>query len=128
MSGSYLLDTNIVIAFYGEDPNVLKKIANPKIYVPSVVIGELWYGAEKSKNKASNQSRILDLIKEVTVLPVTVDTSKHYAVVKNQLREQGKPVPENDIWIAAIAIEYDITLITRDKHFNNISGIKLEVW
>ena len=128
MSGSYLLDTNIIIAFYDKDPKVLEQIANPKIYVPSVVIGELLYGAEKSKKKSSNQNRIFDLVKEVTVLPVTADTSEHYAVIKNQLREQGKPIPENDIWIAAIAMEYDITLATRDKHFNNIDKIKLEAW
>jgi len=128
MDGSYLLDTNIVIAFYDGHPNVLKQMANPKIYVPSIVIGELWYGSEKSKKKSANQSKILDFIREVTVLPVSVDTSKQYAGIKNHLKEQGRPIPENDIWIAAVALEYDITLVTRDKHFHNVKGIKIEAW
>ena len=68
------------------------------------------------------------MIEEVTVLPITEDTSRHYAVIKNHLREQGKPIPENDIWIASIAKEYDIMLVTRDKHFDNINGIKLIAW
>ena len=57
MSGSCLLDTNIIIAFYDQDPNVLENIAEGKIYVPSVVIGELWFGAEKSSKKSSNQNK-----------------------------------------------------------------------
>lgn len=128
MSGSCLLDTNIVIAFYDQDPYVLEKIMEGKIYIPSIVIGELYFGAEKSSKKLSNQKQIDALINEVIVLPVTEETSRHYGWIKNQLKQKGKPIPENDIWIAAIAREYDVILITRDQHFSNIEGIKTEAW
>lgn len=128
MNGNFLLDTNIIIAFYSRDPIVLKKIVEGKIYIPSIVIGELWFGAEKSIKKSTNQKQIETLAEQVTILPVTEETSKHYGVIKNQLKQKGKPIPENDIWIAAIASEYDITLVTRDQHFANIDMIKAEAW
>jgi tRNA(fMet)-specific endonuclease VapC len=128
MSGSYLLDTNIIIAFYGQDPKVLKRIAQDKIYVPAVVVGELWFGAEKSSKKSSNQKQIEALIDQVIILPVTEETSKHYGIIKNQLKQKGNPIPENDIWIAATAREYNIILVTRDHHFSNIEEVKIETW
>ena len=128
MNGSYLLDTNIIIAFYDQDPNVLKKITQAKIYVPSIVIGELWFGAEKSGRKQSNQQQIEALVERVSVLPVTHATSKHYGVIKNALKQKGRPIPENDIWIAAVAQEYELTLVTRDHHFSHVPSAKLVAW
>lgn len=83
MSGNRLLDTNIVIAFFKEDPDLLKEIAHSKIYIPSIVIGELRFGAGKSIQKKSNQARLDELIKEVIVLPVTLETAQYYGEVKN---------------------------------------------
>ncbi len=128
MGGSHLLDTNIIIAFYDRDPKVLNRITRHKIYIPSIVIGELWFGAEKSANKLSNQKQIEALIDHVTILPITEETSKHYGTIKNELKQKGKPIPENDIWISAIAREFSIVLVTRDQHFSNISDIRIETW
>ena len=128
MSGSYLLDTNIVIAFYEGEPKLVKKIAGSEIYLPYVVIGELRCGAEKSGRKSSNQKQIDALVEQVTVLPGSATTAKHYGVIKSQLKKKGRPIPENDIWIAAIAKEYDLILVTRDDHFSHIEGIKQEAW
>ena len=58
MSGNFLWDTNIAIAFYDQDPRILKRVADAKIYVPSIVIGELWFGAEKSKKKDRKSTRL----------------------------------------------------------------------
>lgn len=128
MSGNYLLDTNILIAFFKQDPKVLKEISRKSIYVPSVVIGELWYGSAKSLKKESNQKQISSLVEEVTILPITTETAKHYGTVKNELKQKGTPIPENDIWISAVAKEYDMTLITRDGHFAHIESIKISKW
>jgi len=128
MSGKSLLDTNIVIAFFDGDDQVLDKIADTQIYIPSPVVGELRFGAEKSKKKSSNQKQIDLLLSEVTILPVTETTATYYGKIKNLLKQKGKPIPENDIWIAAIAKEYDLFLVTRDAHFSNIEDLKLLVW
>ena len=57
-----------------------------------------------------------------------LDTSRHYAIVKSYLKSKGTPIPENDIWIAALAKQHRLTLVTRDKHFNNIHELLLESW
>ena len=51
-----------------------------------------------------------------------------YAVIKNSLHEKGQPIPENDIWIAAIALQHDITLVTRDVHFRQVDYLRTDTW
>jgi tRNA(fMet)-specific endonuclease VapC len=62
------------------------------------------------------------------VLPLNADTAKRYGEIKNLLRTKGRPIPENDLWIAAIAQQYDLTLVTRDPHFKSVEKLKIEVW
>jgi len=62
------------------------------------------------------------------VLACDTETAREYGQIKNSLRAKGKPIPENDIWIAAIAIQYDLTLVTRDGHFTEIEGLATETW
>jgi tRNA(fMet)-specific endonuclease VapC len=57
-----------------------------------------------------------------------MNTARSYGKIKNQLKVKGSPIPENDIWIAALADQYQLLLITRDKHFNNIEAISIETW
>lgn len=130
MSGNrILLDTNIVIALLNNDTSVVKKLSRDFIiFIPAIVLGELYYGAESSKNKAANMKSIDTLTSAVTILPCNEDVAKNYGKLKSQLKKQGNPIPENDVWIAAIAICFDLTLITRDKHFNLVKDVKKENW
>ena len=61
----------------------------------------------------------------MTVLPCDRDTARYYGLIKNQLRQQGKPIPENDIWVAATAQQHNLCLISRDKHFTQIEDLSL---
>jgi len=129
MSGKYLLDTNIVIAIFAEDPSVQKHIAMAReIFIPSTVIGELFFGAFKSSRPKENSTRIENFAAVNTVLVCGIGTSREYGRIKHLLLKKGCPVPENDIWIAALAIEHDLPLVTRDEHFKNISVLKRTVW
>ncbi len=62
------------------------------------------------------------------ILSCDAGTAFYYGRVKEELREKGKPIPENDIWVAAIALQYDLTLITRDEHFKEIAELSIESW
>lgn len=62
------------------------------------------------------------------VLGCDAETARRYGEVKNGLRQKGRPIPENDIWIAAIALQYDLTLVARDVHFGEVDGLKVEAW
>jgi len=129
MSGKYLLDTNIVIALFADETSVKDHLAETgEIYVPSIVIGELYYGAHKSSRAKDNLARIDDFAASNVVLGCDAETARHYGEVKNSLRLKGRPVPENDIWIAAIAVQHDFTVVSRDTHFSEVESLKVEVW
>ena len=129
MSGKYLLDTNIVIALFAEDHSVQKHMAKAgEIFIPATVIGELFFGAFKSGRPKVNTARIENFAVYNTVLACDIGTSRKYGHIKNLLHKKGHPIPENDIWIAALAIEHDLTLISRDEHFKEIAELKRAVW
>lgn len=129
MNGNFILDTNIVIAFFGNDATVATKIASATgIYLPVVVIGELYYGAFNSSKPEQNSLKIDEFTKAVTVLNCDKDTGKLYGIIKKELKEKGKPIPENDIWIIALAKQHNIEIVSRDIHFKNVENLKLTTW
>lgn len=129
MSGKLLLDTNIIIALMANEKSVLEKLANAKnIFVPIIAIGELFYGAFKSKRVEENLAWLEEFVSESEVILCDASTAKYYGNIKNSLRVKGRPIPENDIWIAAIAQQHGLTLVTRDLHFKEISDLLLEIW
>lgn len=129
MSGNYILDTNIVIALFLQEKKVLEKIKySQAIFIPAIVIGELCYGAYNSTKIKKNLTEIDNLSKDVMVLNCTADTAKLYGQIKSKLKIAGKPIPENDIWIAALSLQYEIPLVSRDNHFQNIEGLKVITW
>ena len=90
--------------------------------------GELYYGAFKSARTENNIARIDEFAADNTVLLCDTATAQQYGFIKNQLRANGKPIPENDIWIAAIAKQYQLRLVTRDNHFQHIDELAIEQW
>jgi tRNA(fMet)-specific endonuclease VapC len=129
MSGRYLLDTNIIIALFANDTIVNNHLANAEeIFIPSVAIGELFYGARKSGRSQGNLERIEEFIARNTVIGCDVETSRQYGEIKNKLRLKGRPLPENDIWIASVAIQYNLILVTRDAHFQEVENLQTEAW
>lgn len=129
MSGKYLLDTNIVIALFADDTSIKENLVKAEeIFLPSVVIGELYYGAHKSARAKENFARIDEFASSNIILGCDVDTARAYGEIKNGLRVKGRPLPENDIWIAAIAIQHNLMLVSRDGHFSEIENLKVIAW
>ena len=129
MNGEYLLDTNIVIALYADNAAVKENLAKAdRVFVPSIVIGELYFGAQKSGRVKENLERIGELVASSVILGCDGETARQYGEIKNALRIKGHPIPENDIWIAAIARQHDLTLATRDAHFNEIENLNVTTW
>jgi tRNA(fMet)-specific endonuclease VapC len=129
VSGSYLLDTNIVIAFFSGEAAVIDQFAQAdEILLPSIVLGELVFGARKSGRATENLARIEDFSRQVVVLDCDSDTARQYGTIKNALRLKGRPIPDNDIWIAAMARQHHLTLITRDIHFAEVDDLLSQTW
>jgi tRNA(fMet)-specific endonuclease VapC len=129
MSGRYLLDANIVIALFREDAEVVHRVDEAdEVFVPVVAVGELIYGARKSGRPDENLSRVRDFHEAVTVLPIGTNTAERYGEIKDVLRSKGRPIPDNDIWIGALALQHGLTLVSRDEHFGEIEGLDLQKW
>ncbi|MEB3217812.1 MAG: type II toxin-antitoxin system VapC family toxin [Nostocales cyanobacterium 94392] len=129
MSGRYLLDTNIIIALFANEASVKSNLAQAnEVFIPSVVVGELCYGARKSGRVVANLARVDELVTNSTILGCDVETARRYGEIKNKLRLKGCPLPENDVWIAALAQQYDLILVTRDAHFQEVENLQTVMW
>jgi tRNA(fMet)-specific endonuclease VapC len=124
-----LLDTNIISALLKGDTLVADQIDNAsEVYISSIVIGELFYGAEYSVKIEQNIANIKQLIATYNILNIDDETAMVYGKIKADLRKKGTPIPENDIWIASAAVQHKLKLSTRDKHFHQITGLKTLAW
>lgn len=122
-----LLDTNAYTAFMLGEAEVIEVVAHAeRLYLNSVVLGELLggfaAGTREPKNRAE-LARFLDSPR-VEVLPITAQTADSYALVYASLRRRGQPIPTNDLWIAASALEHGAGLLTRDAHFAQIDSLR----
>lgn len=128
-SGRYLLDTNITIAFFAGDPVVQEKVrAAEYIAVAPPIIGELCFGAQKSNKVTENLRKIDILVQQSLVFSCDLETAQWYGIIKNQLQKKGRPIPNNDIWIAAVAMQHELILVTRDSHFDEVESLQTERW
>ncbi|WP_245952707.1 type II toxin-antitoxin system VapC family toxin [Pedobacter cryoconitis] len=128
-SSNFLLDTNIISALFKGEKTIADRIDNAdEVYIPVIVLGELYYGARYSTNVQKNIDNINRLVQTYEVLNSNQETASIYGEIKASLRKKGKPIPENDIWIATIAKQYQLTLVTRDRHFNEIDALLTAKW
>lgn len=126
---SILLDTSAYSSFMRGHELIKKRIQESEdIYINPVIIGELKAGFIKGSKKEINLRELEEFIgsPRVSIITIDEDTSERYAVILNTLWETGKPIPTNDIWIAASAMQYGLHLITTDAHFNYVTQIIVE--
>ena len=123
---SITLDTNAFIHFcHGEQHEFEHIEKSDIILVPTIVIGELAYGYLNSKKQEDNFKTLQLFLNQVQVSVLDIDeqVAREFGNIKFKLKKSGNPIPTNDIWIAALAITNNSTLISRDKHFNKIEGL-----
>jgi tRNA(fMet)-specific endonuclease VapC len=112
-----------------EDPAVTERVTEAaEVFASSIVIGELYYGARKSTRVESNVQIVHQFAAANRVLGCDSTTAQHYGEIKNSLRQKGRPIPENDIWIAATAKQHDLTVASRDNHFDYVDGLSIAHW
>lgn len=123
------LDTNALSDFAaGSDALGEALLPFRSLALPITVLGEYRYGLLGSKKKMRLDQWLEELLSEVRVLDATSRTSRVYAQVRQQLRTAGTPIPENDVWIAATAMEHGLPLATRDRHFRVVKGLEIVGW
>jgi tRNA(fMet)-specific endonuclease VapC len=128
-TGRVLLDTNILIALLAEEALVVRHVQEADaVYVPAIALGELFYGARKSTRAAANVRRVSALAAASAVLACDAATAAAYGEIKAELRARGTPIPENDLWIAALARHHRLTLVSRDAHFAGVPDLEVVAW
>jgi tRNA(fMet)-specific endonuclease VapC len=128
-NGSYLLDTNVVIALMRGDVAARDLISRAEaVYLPIPVVGELYYGAFRSAQVDKNIQQIDQLIETYTLLRVDEQAAKVYGRLRQELATAGRPIPDNDLWIASIAQRFGLTVVTRDAHFDAIGSLNAVRW
>ncbi|HAS83269.1 MAG TPA: VapC toxin family PIN domain ribonuclease [Verrucomicrobia bacterium] len=122
----FVIDTNIYSAFKSNHPAVVARFREAEeIVVCSIVHGELLAGFKCGNREQNNTSELEAFLDRPRVSYVTTDasTAEFYAEIFKRLRAKGSPIPTNDIWIAASAMQHGLAVYTRDNHFDCISGL-----
>ena len=124
----FALDTNAAIAVMKFDQSIRRLLSKGDVFISMIALGELYYGAYNSQRLAENMSDINRLIRNIEILPINIATTQYYGQIRAQLKQIGRPIPVNDIWIEACAMQFDLELVTRDGHFKHVSGLKTVTW
>jgi len=127
MSGNKLaLDTNVAIAWLRGGSEIAARLHSfTTFYLPSIVLGELLFGAINSDRAVDNIAPVERLAERCTVLPAGAQAARLYAELRLAQKQRGRPIPENDLWIAALCVEHDLPLATWDQHFQGINRLRL---
>ena len=126
-----MLDTNIYCDFAEGLPDAVDAIAayGQSILIPSVVLGELFFGFMKGSRQQFNEKKLRQIVSrlKIEIIDVNADVARKYAMIYLSLQKRGIKIPINDVWIAACCMEVGGTLLTRDKHFELLDQIEAMV-
>jgi len=124
-----ILDTNALSAFVDGDAvvgEILRREARAAI--PVVALGEFRYGISGSRHRAAYEAWLETHLSEFEILAVTDETAVVYAAVRVALKLAGHPIPANDAWIAALALQHRLPVLSRDEHFDVVRGLRRRSW
>jgi tRNA(fMet)-specific endonuclease VapC len=126
MNGKIILDSNVIIDFLrGNNDYINNLIEKETVFISVIVLGELIFGAENSPNLKKHLAKVDAFLEKANVVYIDETTARIYGKIRADLRKEGKPIPENDIWIAAIALQHNFILATNDNHFKKVNLLKI---
>jgi tRNA(fMet)-specific endonuclease VapC len=124
-----LLDTNALSALAARDESLLETLESaPRLCVSIISAGEYVYGLTQSRHQNELANWLEAFLSRAELLHVGRKTLPHYAEVRKQLKKDGTPIPANDCWIAALAKEHRLPIVSRDKHFDAVKGVRRIDW
>lgn len=124
-----IVDTNALSAAADDDPAVIAILTRAgQMAIPVIVLGEYRYGIAQSHHCATYENWLAGLLRDCSVLDINEPTTQHYAEITLDLRRKGKPIPTNDLWIAALCRQHSLPLLSRDRHFDQVTGLKRIGW
>ena len=129
----YLLDTNICIYIAKGQPAAvrhrLEALSIQQLAMSTITVGELRFGAEKSQSRERALATIAQLVQMIQPCALPMAAAEHYGHVRATLQQQGLPIDNNDLWLAAHALAEGWTLVTNNtREFSRVPGLRVENW
>jgi predicted nucleic acid-binding protein len=124
-----IVDTNALSAFFDAEAGVVRRFERADdIAVPVIVLGEYRFGLLGSRKRQVREEVLDRLVRAARVLEVTDATSRHYAAIRHDLRVAGTPIPVNDTWIAALARQHALPVLSNETHVDAVRNIRRIGW
>jgi tRNA(fMet)-specific endonuclease VapC len=124
-----ILDTTALSAAADDDAGLAAVLARAEqMALPVIVLGEYRHGIAQSRHRTSYENWLEALLHDCLVLDIQEPTAHHYAEISLELKRKGKPIPTNDLWIAALCRQHSLPLLSRDRHFDLVPGIQRIDW
>jgi predicted nucleic acid-binding protein len=124
-----ILDTNALSALLDKDAALLEAIRESReLALPVIVLGEFRFGIGVSRRRDQYEAWLKRDLSLFRVLPVVEETSVYYAAIRSELKASGSPIPANDTWIAALARQHRMPIVSRDTHFDKVKNIERLGW
>jgi len=124
-----ILDTNAISALLDGDAalQTVLDVAD-RHHLPVIALGEYRYGLKSSRHRQKLEALLDELEAESFTATLNAATARHYADIRNELKHTGHPIPENDIWIAALGRQHRLAIVSRDEHFDAVNGVRRIGW
>jgi predicted nucleic acid-binding protein len=124
-----ILDTNALYALVDGDSAIESVLRQHERWcLPVIVLGEFRYGIIRSRYRDRYEGWLQQYLPLYEVIPILESTTHQYADLRSLLRKSGTPIPANDVWIASLAMEHDLPILSRDVHFDVVPGINRKDW
>lgn len=124
-----IIDTNALSAWAeGEEAILDVLLPAGQLILPIIVIGEYKQGVLRSRHRDQLMEWLNTTIREVRLGLITLTTTDMYAKVRLMTGDKGEPIPTNDAWIAALALEHELPVLSRDRHFDVVDGLTRVIW
>jgi tRNA(fMet)-specific endonuclease VapC len=124
-----ILDTNALSAYLDETPGAVDIISEaPELAIPVIVAGEFAFGIAQSRHREAYERSLQRMLDRCLVLEIGIQTARHYAAIRLELKSAGTPIPANDAWIAALCRQHAMPVMSRDSHFDFVGGLRRRSW
>ena len=124
-----ILDTNALSAIAEGEREAAKLFARAgRVAIPVIVLGEYRFGIAHSRHQREYERWLEEMVSVCNVLDVNEETAIWYAELRGQLKEAGTPIPSNDVWIAALCRQHTLSILSRDRHFDLVKGLRRLGW
>ncbi|MBL8236841.1 MAG: PIN domain-containing protein [Bryobacterales bacterium] len=124
-----ILDTNALSAFFDQAPGTVELVREAQdLAIPVIVAGEFVFGIAQSHHRVVYERALQRMLMRCRVLAVEIETARHYAAIRLELKAAANPIPANHLWIAALGRQHSMPVMSRDTHFDSVQGLRRLCW